>query len=58
MAKQTINNGTVAGDDTGEVLFTAFEKVNDNFNEIYLDNRIVVRQASDFGTIDATKEYF
>ena len=26
MAKQTINNGTVAGDDTGEVLFTAFEK--------------------------------
>lgn len=35
MAQQIINNGTVAGDGTGEILFTAFEKVNDNFTELY-----------------------
>lgn len=35
MAQQIINNGTVAGDGTGEILFTAFEKVNDNFAELY-----------------------
>ena len=35
MAKQVIDNGTVAGDGTGEILFSAFEKVNDNFNEVY-----------------------
>jgi len=35
MARQIINNGTVAGDNTGEILFTAFEKTNDNFQELY-----------------------
>ena len=35
MAKQVINNGTVAGDGTGEILFSAFEKTNDNFTELY-----------------------
>jgi hypothetical protein len=35
MAQEIINNGTVAGDGTGEILFTAFEKVNDNFTELY-----------------------
>ena len=35
MAKQIINNGTVAGDGTGEILFDAFEKVNDNFTDLY-----------------------
>tara|TARA_R110000772_G_scaffold152778_1_gene263644 strand:- start:2326 stop:2817 length:492 start_codon:yes stop_codon:yes gene_type:complete len=35
MAQQLVNNGTVAGDGTGEVLFNAFEKVNENFTELY-----------------------
>lgn len=48
MAKQTINNGTVAGDGTGEVLFNAFEKVNDNFNEVYLTNVVHINSPDDF----------
>ena len=35
--KQIIDNGTVAGDGTGEILFNAFEKTNDNFTELYND---------------------
>ena len=35
MARQTINNGTEAGDGTGESLFDAFAKVNANFLELY-----------------------
>lgn len=33
--KQTINIGLVADDGTGDVLRNAFDKVNDNFNELY-----------------------
>lgn len=35
MAKQTINIGTSANDGTGDQLRTAFDKVNDNFDEVY-----------------------
>ena len=35
MAKQTINIGAVANDGTGDQLRTAFDKVNDNFTELY-----------------------
>lgn len=35
MAKQTIGIGTTAGDGTGDVLRAAFDKVNDNFDEVY-----------------------
>lgn len=35
MAQQVINNGTIAGDGTGETLFSAFDKTNDNFVELY-----------------------
>lgn len=35
MAKQTINIGTTANDGTGDALRTAFDKVNDNFDELY-----------------------
>ena len=38
MAKQTINIGTTANDGTGDPLRTAFDKVNDNFNELYTDD--------------------
>ena len=38
MAKQTINIGTTANDGTGDPLRTAFDKVNDNFTELYNDD--------------------
>ena len=38
MAKQVINIGTVANDGTGDPLRTAFDKVNDNFTELYSDD--------------------
>ena len=37
MAQQTINIGATANDGTGDQLRTAFDKVNDNFNEIYTE---------------------
>ena len=38
MAKQVINIGSVANDGTGDPLRTAFDKVNDNFTELYADD--------------------
>lgn len=35
MAQQTVNIGTTANDGTGDPLRDAFDKVNDNFNEVY-----------------------
>jgi hypothetical protein len=35
MAKQDINIGTTANDGTGDPLRTAFDKINDNFTELY-----------------------
>lgn len=35
MAKQTINIGTYANDGTGDSLRVAFDKINDNFTELY-----------------------
>ena len=35
MAKQTINIGTNQDDGTGDLLRTAFQKVNENFTEVY-----------------------
>lgn len=35
MAKQTINIGSSANDGTGDLIRNAFDKANDNFNEIY-----------------------
>ena len=46
--KQTINNGTVAGDGTGEILFDAFEKTNDNFDELYLFNVVHINSPDNF----------
>tara|TARA_S200002703_G_scaffold120772_1_gene106603 strand:+ start:247 stop:753 length:507 start_codon:yes stop_codon:yes gene_type:complete len=45
MAKQVINIGTTANDGTGDPLRTAFDKVNDNFTELYSDD------AGDVGSI-------
>lgn len=35
MSKQTIGIGSAANDGTGDTLRDAFDKVNDNFNELY-----------------------
>ena len=35
MAKQTVNIGVTANDNTGDPLRTAFDKLNDNFDEVY-----------------------
>ena len=48
MAKQTINIGTTANDGTGDPIRTAFDKVNDNFTELYTDD------AGDVNSITAT----
>jgi len=48
MAKQVINIGTTANDGTGDPIRDAFDKVNDNFTELYTDD------ASDVGSITAT----
>ena len=45
MAKQVINIGTAANDGTGDPLRDAFDKVNDNFTELYNDD------AGDVGSI-------
>ena len=37
MAQQTINIGTTANDGTGDPLRGAFDKINDNFTELYND---------------------
>jgi len=50
MAQKQINYGTVAGDGTGDILFTSFESINDNFNELYLNNVVRVNGVSDFPT--------
>lgn len=36
MAQQTINIGSAANDGTGDSLRDAFDKSNDNFNELYV----------------------
>jgi len=46
MAKQTINIGLAANDNTGDQLRTAFDKTNDNFDEIYGGIASVVRQSA------------
>jgi len=38
MAKKTINTGSTANDGTGDPLRTAFQKINDNFAELYGDD--------------------
>jgi len=48
MAKQVINIGTNANDGTGDPIRDAFDKVNDNFTELYTDD------AGDVNSITAT----
>jgi len=61
MAQQNIIIGA-ANAQAGDTLFSAFTKTEANFTELFnlgtLTGRVVVKQASDFGVIDSTKEYF
>ena len=54
MAQQTINIGTVANDGTGDPLRTAFDKVNDNFNELYADDAGDVNSVTGNGGLTAS----
>ena len=64
MAKQTINIGTMADDKSGDPLRTAFNKINENFTEVY--NKLFttvptssVGQAGDLaGYISVDSNYF
>lgn len=47
MAQQQINIGTTANDGTGDPLRTAFDKTNDNFNEIYADDFVTGSRLAD-----------
>ena len=47
MAKQTIGIGTSANDGTGDPLRDAFDKVNDNFDEVYADDFITNARLAD-----------
>jgi len=47
MAKQTVNLGTAANDGTGDPLRTAFDKLNDNFDEVYGNNFVTNAMLND-----------
>ena len=57
MAKQSINIGSSANDGTGDQLRTAFDKVNDNFDEVYAaitvdsNSDVVIDSAAAYGNI-------
>lgn len=62
MALQAINIGSTANDGTGDPLRTAFDKVNDNFNEVYMTHAAptsAVGAVGDFaGKIAYDSSYF
>jgi len=47
MAKQTVNIGSTANDGTGDQLRNAFEKLNDNFDEVYGNNFVTEAMLND-----------
>jgi len=47
MAQQLINIGTTANDGTGDPLRTAFDKINDNFTEVYSNITAAVEVSAD-----------
>ncbi len=54
MAKQTIGIGAAPNDDTGDALRDAFDKTNDNFDELFLtgatNNQLIINVLADFPT--------
>lgn len=60
MAQQFIDRGAAPNDGTGDPLYDAAPKINDNFTELYaglMSNVVVVNSAADLLTIDSTKTY-
>ena len=55
MAKQVIGIGTVANDGTGDPLRTAMDKVNDNFDELYVSGGPSHTQGASTITPDAVQ---
>lgn len=47
MAKQTVNIGSSANDGTGDPLRDAFDKLNDNFDEVYGNNFVTNARMAD-----------
>jgi len=47
MAKQTVNIGSTANDGTGDQLRNAFDKLNDNFDEVYGNNFVTEQMLND-----------
>lgn len=47
MAKQTVNIGAVANDGTGDQLRNAFDKLNNNFDEVYGNNFVTEAMLND-----------
>lgn len=54
MAKQTVGIGSSANDGTGDPLRTAFDKVNDNFDEVY-GNNFVTNARLNNGSVNMDK---
>jgi len=54
MAKQTVNIGTTANDGTGDQLRDAFDKLNDNFDEVYAGTATVAQSYTPAAAIGAT----
>ena len=53
MAKQTVNIGSAANDGTGDPLRTAFDKLNDNFDEVYADDFVTTARIADDAITEA-----
>lgn len=51
MAKQTINIGITANDGSGDSLRVAYDKSNDNFNELYTDVQALQSGSITLGSI-------
>lgn len=54
MAKKTVNIGTTANDGTGDPLRDAFDKLNDNFDEVYGNNFVTTARINS-DAVDGTK---
>lgn len=54
MAKQVIGIGSAANDGTGDTLRDAFDKTNDNFNEVYADDFVTTARIADSAITNAT----
>ena len=53
MAKQTVGIGSAANDGTGDPLRTAFDKLNDNFDEVYADVFVTTARIADDAITEA-----